>query len=251
MKADLICGDFLKVAGELPKAHLVVTSPPYNLGKEYGEQCDDSREDYWEWTEGWLRALWDCTHPCARVCVNIPLDVRGGQPFYTRFVQVALYCGWRYRTSIVWAEGNISRRTAWGSWRSPSAPNIIAPVEMIVVLYRDQWKLPRKGEADITRDEFMEWTLGLWSFPGESAKRIGHPAPFPVELPKRLIKLLSYRGDTVLDPFCGSGTAIVAACALGRYAIGVEIHEEYLKIARKRLLEVEHETSDPNIADRD
>jgi len=242
MIVGVVCGDFIELARELPKADLVVTSPPYNLAKEYGDKCDDLRDDYWEWTQEWLRAALDCTTPCARLCVNIPLDTSGGQPFYARFVSVALGIGWKYRTSIVWCEGNISRRTAWGSWRSPSAPNIIAPVEMIVVLHRDSWKLPRRGKADITRDEFIEWTLGLWSFPGESAKRVGHPAPFPVELPKRLIKLFSYRGDTVLDPFCGSGTTLVAAKMMGRNAIGVDIHDEYCELTKRRLdKEANHE----------
>ena len=108
--------------------------------------------------------------------------------------KIAQEIGWKYHSTIVWNEGNISRRTAWGSWLSASAPYVIAPVELIVVLYKEQWKKTRGSKkSDITKKEFMEWTNGLWTFNGESKKRIGHPAPFPKELPYRCIKLFSYQ----------------------------------------------------------
>ncbi len=147
---------------------------------------------------------------------------------------VAKEAGWKYHSTIVWNEQNISRRTAWGSWLSASAPYVIAPVELIVVLYKDEWKKNYKGESDITREEFMEWTNGVWSFNGESKKRIGHPAPFPKELPKRCIKMFSYLGDTIFDPFLGSGTTTLVAKELNRNPIGVDIDPEYIKLAIKR-----------------
>jgi len=102
----------------------------------------------------------------------------------------------------VWNEGNISRRTAWGSWLSASAPYVIAPVELIVILYKDAWKKTRGSKiSDIKKEEFMAWTNGLWTFNGESKKKIGHPAPFPRELPYRCIKLFSYVNDLVLTHF--------------------------------------------------
>jgi site-specific DNA-methyltransferase (adenine-specific) len=138
----------------------------------------------------------------------------------------------------VWNEGNISRRTAWGSWLSASAPYVIAPVEMIVIMYKKRWKkVNREKKSDITKEEFIEWTNGLWTFSGESKKRVGHPAPFPVELPKRCIKLFTFIGDVVLDPFLGSGSTLIACALLNRKGIGVEIDKNYCEIAKKRLVE--------------
>ncbi|RLG41385.1 MAG: site-specific DNA-methyltransferase, partial [Thermoproteota archaeon] len=116
-------------------------------------------------------------------------------------------------------------------------PYVIAPVEVIVVLYRNRWKKTSgSGISDITREEFIEWTNGMWTFSGESRKRIGHPAPFPLELPKRCIKLFSFVGDIVLDPFLGSGTTLIACALLGRRGIGVEIDRNYCELAKNRLI---------------
>lgn len=150
---------------------------------------------------------------------------------------IAKRIGFKYHSTIVWNEGNISRRTAWGSWLSASAPYVIAPVELIVIFYKKRWK-KNSGtkKSDITKKEFMEWTNGLWTFSGESKKKIGHPAPFPIELPKRCIKLFSFIGDTVLDPFLGSGSTLIAAYLNNRKGIGIEIDESYCELAKKRLL---------------
>jgi len=118
---------------------------------------------------------------------------------------------------------------------SASAPFVIAPVEVIVVLYKKTWEKTRKGKSDITRDEFIEWTNGVWNFSGESRSRIGHPSPFPVELPKRCMKLFSFVGDTVLDPFLGSGTTLIACLETNRAGIGVEINRNYCELAVRRL----------------
>ena len=145
--------------------------------------------------------------------------------------------GWKHHSTIIWNEGNISRRTAWGSWLSASAPYVIAPVELIVVLYKNEWKKKNKGNSDISKEDFMAWTNGLWTFSGESKKRIGHPAPFPRELPKRCIKLFSYIDDTVFDPFCGSGTTLIEAYSNNRKAIGLELDLKYCELARNRILD--------------
>ena len=171
------------------------------------------------------------------MCLNIPLDKnKGGQQSVgADITSMAKEIGYGYHSTVVWNEGNISRRTAWGSWMSASAPFVIAPVELIVLLYRDTWKKQDRGTSDITREEFMEWTNGVWTFNGESAKRIGHPAPFPLDLPERCLKLFSYVGDTILDPFLGSGTTLVAAQKLGRQGIGIEIDSGYCEIVKERL----------------
>ena len=142
-------------------------------------------------------------------CINIPLDSNKGgkRAIYADYLRIFQEVGWTYQTSIVWNEQNISRRTAWGSWLSPSAPFVTAPVEMIAVFHKGSFRRPatdgRRG--DITRDEFLAWTLGMWTFAGANPRRVGHPAPFPEELPRRLIKLYSYPDDLVLDPFVGLG----------------------------------------------
>ena len=219
---------------------LTVTSPPYNLGKEYtGKASDDSveYEDYLYFTERWLANCFYWTKSTGRLCVNVSLDKNknGKQPVSSDVTQLAKKVGWSYHATIIWNEGNISRRTAWGSWMSASAPHVIAPVETIIVLYKDRWKRERQGANDIGRDEFMEWVLGIWSFSGESARRIGHEAPFPRELPKRCIKLFSFVGDTVLDPFVGSGTTLIEAKENGRSAIGVEKEPRYCDLTMQRL----------------
>ena len=221
---------------------LIVTSPPYGLDMQYGESPDksDDYEVYQKFTEAWLCESLRLAKPDGRLCVNVPLDKnRGGKrPVYSDVLQWAKLAGWKYHTSIVWNEGNVSRRTAWGSWKSSSAPFVTAPVEMIIVLYKDVWKKNKvAGRTDtIERDEFIAWTNGLWTFNGESAKRIGHPAPFPRELPKRCIKLFSRTGDVVLDPFVGSGTTLVEALANGRRGIGFETNPAFCELARKRII---------------
>lgn len=121
---------------------------------------------------------------------------------------------------------------------------VSAPVELIVVLYKQEWKKTSGSRvSDISQNEFIEWTNGLWTFNGESKKRTGHPAPFPLELPKRCIKLFSYVGDTVLDPFAGSGTTLLAAIQHRRRAIGVEIDPQYCTLARQRIEEYLHSDS--------
>jgi len=218
---------------------LIITSPPYNLAVEYSNHKDDmSYEEYLEFSELWLKKAFFLLKEGGRLCLNIPLDKNknGLKPVYADIVRVARDVGFGYQSTIVWNEQNISRRTAWGSWLSASAPYVIAPVEMIVLLYKGHWRKKEKGESTIKKEEFIEWTNGVWTFPGESKKRVGHPAPFPVELPRRCIKLFSYRGDIVLDPFLGSGTTLIAAWMEGRKGIGIEIDRSYVDLTIKRLL---------------
>ena len=220
---------------------LIVTSPPYNVGKKYDAKAEDDFLDYGEyleWTEDWMSAAYKVAKPDGRMCVNVALDTNKGgrRPLSADITAAALNVGWQYHATIIWDEGTISRRTAWGSFRSASAPHIIAPVETIIVLYKDVWKKQTKGLSTLTKEEFIEWVLGKWAFRGESAKRIGHDAPFPRELPRRLINLLSYKGDTVLDPFLGSGTTMIEAVAGERHAVGTEISPWYASLARDRVV---------------
>lgn len=217
---------------------LIVTSPPYNVDIDYGAHADGiDYPAYLEWTEGWLRRCFDWLKPDGRMCLNIPLDKNknGHQSVGADITTMAKSIGYGYHSTIVWNEGNISRRTAWGSWLSASAPYVIAPVELIVLLYKSSWKKSRRGESDIDPREFKEWTSGVWTFNGEKKSRVGHPAPFPPELPTRCIKLFSYVGDLVLDPFVGSGTTLIAAERERRCGIGVDIDPSYVELATERL----------------
>jgi len=239
--------DFLHLDELHNEIDLIVTSPPYNLDIKYKSNDDKLMySEYLEFTHAWLKKCFDLAKDDGRLCLNIPLDKNknGMQSIYVDITSIAKEVGWQYFTSIVWNEGNISRRTAWGSWLSASAPFVIAPVEMIVVFYKKQWKKINKGISTIDRDEFINWTNGLWTFNGESKKRIGHPAPFPLELPNRCIKLFSYRGDVVMDPFLGSGTTAISALANDRVCIGVDIDTSYCDLAAVRLKKFGDELND-------
>lgn len=218
---------------------LIVTSPPYNVDIKYNSHQDDvSYTEYLEFSEKWLRRCYAWLKEDGRLCLNVPLDKnKGGQQSVgADFTSLAKSIGYKYHSTVIWNEGNISRRTAWGSWMSASAPFVIAPVELIVILYKNTWKKTSGSKkSDVTRDEFMNWTNGIWTFNGESKKKIGHPAPFPLELPKRCVKMFSYVGDTVLDPFMGSGTTVIAAAMNGRAAIGLDIDKGYCKLAQQRV----------------
>lgn len=226
---------------------LIVTSPPYNVGIEYNSNDDElNYEQYLVFSEQWMRNCYQWSKPQARFCMNIPLDKNkgGNRAVGADLTQIAQKVGWKYKFTIIWNEGNISRRTAWGSWKSASAPVVIAPVELIVVLYKDEWKKTSGTKSsDITADEFKAWTQGVWTFNGESKKRIGHPAPFPKDLPYRCIKLFSYERDVVFDPFSGSGTTLIVAQNCNRIGIGVEIDPSYCELSKNRIL---NETSSLN-----
>lgn len=242
--ADSAHLDFLPTAS----VQLVVTSPPYNLGKDYGTSRDDATyHAYLEWVARWGREVQRVLEPGGRLCLNIPLDINvkfdeGGkrgthkQPVLGDFTELLVHkLGFVYNTTILWLENNVSRRTAWGSWLSASDPWVNTAAEAVLVLSRDHRRRDGRGKtSDISRDEFMEATLGIWSFRGENSRKYNHPAPFPLELPTRLIKFFSFREDVVLDPFVGSGTTCRAAKDLGRRSIGVDIDPGYCTVAADR-----------------
>jgi len=217
---------------------LIVTSPPYDIDVKYRNYDDNlPYGQYLDFTRRWLFKVRNLTRPDGRLCLNIPLDKNKGgqQSVCADITTIAKEVGWKYHSTVIWNEQNISRRTAWGSWMSASAPYVITPVETILVMYKTRWEKIQKGKSDITRDEFIQWTNGVWNFSGESKTKIGHPAPFPIELPKRCIKLFSFQGETVLDPFLGSGTTLIACLQTNRIGIGVEMNKEYCQLAAERL----------------
>lgn len=232
--------DFLTVSSiQDSSIDLIVTSPPYNVDIDYKSYDDQiPYEEYLVFSRKWIDKCYRLAKSTGRFCLNVPLDKNKGgqQSVYADIAAIAKNVGWKYHSTIIWNEQNISRRTAWGSWLSASAPYVIAPVEVIVVLYKEKWERSAFGrKSDISRDEFITWTNGVWNFSGESKNKIGHPAPFPVELPKRCIKLFTFVGDTVLDPFLGSGTTLIACVETERVGIGVEINKTYCGLTERRL----------------
>ena len=216
--------------------HLMVTSPPYNANKEYDQDLD--LEAYL----GLLRQVWAETFrvlaPGGRACINVAnLGRKPYLPLHSFIIQQMLEIGYRMRGEIIWDKAaSSSPSTAWGSWRSAGNPVLRDVHEYILVFSKGAFS--RKGEykaSTITRDQFLEWTKSVWRFPAVSARKIGHPAPFPEELPYRLIQMYTFEGDVVLDPFAGSGSTCLAAVKSGRIYIGYDTSAEYIALAQRRL----------------
>ena len=226
---------------ELPDAsvHLMVTSPPYNVGKEYDE--DFTLDEYLEFLKRVWREVYRVMVPGGRVCINIAnLGRKPYIPLNTYIGRDMADLGFLMRGEIIWNKaGSASPSTAWGSWRSAANPTLRDVHEYILVFSKGTFSRKNlvKRENTISKEEFLEFTKSVWTFAAESARKVGHPAPFPVELPYRLIQLFTFAGEVVLDPFMGSGQTAMAALKSGRHYVGYEIDKEYVKIAEKRIKE--------------
>ncbi|HUT35827.1 MAG TPA: site-specific DNA-methyltransferase [Planctomycetota bacterium] len=238
---QIICGDVLAVLAKVPResVHLIVTSPPYNLEKPYAEHNDDLDDREYL---AWMKQVWAACHkllvPGGRLCVNIGENKRQyiSNPHYSAFIQQLVGLKMLYRGTIIWNKHSAAKHCAWGSWKSPSNPHLVPRHEYIIAFSKGQWKLEGKPEdVDITPEEFMDCTRSVWVFGTERKSRIGHPAPFPEALPERLIKFYTFKGQTVLDPFAGSGTVGVVAARLGRHFILGDNSPQYCKLAQKRI----------------
>ncbi len=223
---------------ELPdqSIHLMVTSPPYNASKEYDQDLNLS-----EYLDG-LMQVWQETYrvlvPGGRACVNVAnLGRKPYIPLHSYIVDQFRKIGFLMRGEIIWNKSaSASPSTAWGSWMSATNPVLRDVHEYILVFSKDTFRRKPKGKQNtISREDFLKWTKSVWTFPAVSAKKIGHPAPFPEELPHRLIQLYTFNGDVVLDPYAGSGTTCLAAYLDGRLYIGYEINAEYIQLANKRI----------------
>ena len=244
----IICGDVLDYLAGIrePFVDLIVTSPPYNVGIKYDSWNDAMPvEEYRSWMGKVVKELLRITKRGGRLCINVPFI--GNTWFRAKSTKMQFYpafylplieeVGWIPRDFFVWIKTRqpenpnsfCGNATSWGSWLSPSCPYARCFAEVILVFHKETKKLQEKGETDLTKSEFLELTKNVWYFPAEISRQ--HPAPFPVELPRRLIKLYSYVGATVLDPFCGSGATCVAARMLKRNFVGVDISEKYCKQA--------------------
>lgn len=225
---------------ELPdySIHLMVTSPPYNVKKEYDE--DLSLNEYRTLLKKVFKETYRVLVTGGRACVNIAnLGRKPYIPLHSYIIEDMLEIGFLMRGEIIWNKASsASPSTAWGSWQSATNPVLRDIHEYILIFSKESFSRRKGHKKDtIDRKDFLEWTKSVWTFPAVSAKSIGHPAPFPEELPHRLIQLYTFKGDVVLDPFCGSGTACLAALKDGRHYIGYDIEPSYVKLAEQRIKE--------------
>ena len=222
--------------------HLMITSPPYNVSKEYDD--DLSLQEYLNLLKNCFTETYRVLVDGGRACINIANVGRKPYiPLSDYISKIMIEIGFNMRGEIIWnksAGAGIS--TAWGSFQSASNPILRDVHEYILIFSKGNYKRERdKNEKElrkdnITKEEFIEWTKSIWTMNPESAKRIGHPAPFPEELPNRLIKLFSFTNDIVIDPFMGSGTTAIAAIKNNRNFVGYEINKEYINLANNRIL---------------
>jgi DNA modification methylase len=217
--------------------HLMITSPPYNVSKDY--DVDLSLKEYLDLLSKVFSETYRVLVNGGRACVNVAnLGRKPYIPLSDFISHLMMDIGFLMRGEIIWNKGaGAGVSMAWGSWKSASNPVLRDVHEYILVFSKGSFqRKPKNDEEDtIERDQFMEWTKSVWTMNPESAKKVGHPAPFPVELPYRLIQLFTYKNDVILDPFMGSGTTAIAALTSDRYYVGYDNDPEYIKTAENRI----------------
>ncbi len=239
---NIYCGDSLDVMRQMPNdfIDIIITSPPYNFGLDEYDGHKDTR--YWDEYFSHLNEVWieskRVLKTGGRICINIQPLFSDYMPSHHIISNQLLYLGFLFKAEILWEKHNYNcKYTAWGSWKSPSMPYMKYTWEFIEVFSKGSQK--KKGDpekADITGDEFKKWVYAKWEIsPERDMKKYGHPAMFPIEIPYRLLRLFSYEGDLVLDPFNGCGTTTLAAKQTNRRYIGIDISEKYCQTARQRL----------------
>jgi len=238
--------------------HLAITSPPYNVGLDYDAHHDKMPyEDYLAWLMPFWKELKRVLVPGGRFALNVtPTSIKDFKPIHYDMAAQLRGLGLIMRTEILWYKQTMRRRTAWGSFRRPSNPHIIPSWEYVLIFSKDSWSLPgNKADADITSKEFIKFSDGFWHIHPETMGRQpflkslypprrgkgapkakeGHPAPFPEELIYRLIKFYSYKGNTVLDPFGGTGTVAAVAAQTGRHFVHTDLSKKYCEVAAERV----------------
>ena len=242
LENKIICGKAQDMSS-IPdnSLHLMITSPPYNVSKEYDQ--DLSLKDYLQMLENVFEETHRILVNGGRACINVAN--LGRKPYIAlsdHISKIMNDIGFNMRGEIIWNKSaSASPSTAWGSWMSASNPTLRDIHEYILIFSKGSYESQRKKEEKehrkntISRENFIEWTKSIWTFNTESAKRVGHPAPFPIDLPYRLIQLYSFTNDVVLDPFMGSGTTAIAALKCNRKYIGFETNPEYVELAERRI----------------
>lgn len=226
---------------EIPNnsVHLMITSPPYNVGKEYDENL--SLEEYRKLLRTVFKEVYRVLVVGGRACVNVAnLGRKPYIPLHSYIIEDMAKIGFFMRGEIIWNKASSAgTSTAWGSWMSATNPSLRDIHEYILVFSKgNNGRLKHEEKkSTILKEEFTEYTKSVWTFPAEQARKVNHPAPFPIELPSRVIKLYTFQGDVVLDPFMGSGTTAIAALKNKRHFVGYDLNEDYVKTARKRIKE--------------
>lgn len=223
---------------ELPdnSIHLMITSPPYNVSKVYDN--DLSLKEYLQLLENSFKETYRVLVNGGRACINVAnLGRKPYIPLSDYISKMMIDMGYNMRGEIIWNKAaSASPSTAWGSWQSAANPILRDIHEYILVFSKGDYnRIPKGKKNTIAKEQFMEWTKSIWTMNAESARRIGHPAPFPEELPTRLIQLYSFKDDIILDPFMGSGTTAVSAIKSDRKFVGYDISQEYIDLAEKRI----------------
>ena len=226
---------------ELPdnSVALMVTSPPYNVGKVYDRNL--SLGEY----RLLLKAVFSEVHrvlvPGGRACVNVAnLGRKPYIPLHSYIIEDMLDIGYLMRGEIIWNKASsASPSTAWGSWLSAANPTLRDIHEYILVFCKQTFtrKTPTRRQNTISKNEFLEFSKSVWTFPAESARKVGHPAPFPIELPYRLIQFYTFKDEVILDPFVGSGSTCIAALKTKRFYVGYDIDKRYVDLAEDRIKE--------------
>lgn len=235
--ADRVYCHTAQTMAEIPSNSIALafTSPPYNANKQYDQ--DLTLDEYLDLIGKVGQEVYRVLKPGGRYLINIANLGRAPYiPLTAYFYPLHMRLGFLPMGEIIWQKGKgASGNCAWGSWMSAKTPRLRDLHEYILVFAKQSFTRPDKGQSDISREEFMQATLSTWQIAPESARKVGHPAPFPVALASRVIHLYSYVGDVVLDPFNGSGTTCLAARQAGRHFVGYEISEEYCQLAQERL----------------
>ena len=228
------CRDLLR---KLPSESipLLITSPPYNVGKEYEKNL--TLDEYLSFLREVFQEAYRVLSIGGRCCVNLAnVDVQPCIPLSSHVCLLLIELGYLMRGTILWDKGaSVGVSTAWGSWQSASNPVLRADPEYVLIFSKKEFTrpCPDGGKDTITKEQFLEWTKSIWEVQTETS--IEHPAPFPVELPRRLMQLFSFQNDLVLDPFMGSGTTAVAAIRNHRHFVGAELDPRYCQIANSRI----------------
>lgn len=259
-KDQIICGDSKAILHAMPDecVHLAITSPPYNVGLQYDSHNDKMPyEEYLQWLTGFWSELKRILVPGGRFALNIaPTSIANFRPIHYHMARDLQHLGFIMRTEILWYKQTMRRRTAWGSWKSPSNPHMVPSWEYVLVFSKGQWNLEgNKADADITGPEFIKYSDAFWPIQPETRGRQpflnslyppkrgrkepeakeGHPAPFPEELIYRLIKFYSYKNNVVLDPFGGTGTVAAVAARTNRHYVHLDLSQRYCAIAAERV----------------
>jgi site-specific DNA-methyltransferase (adenine-specific) len=218
---------------------LTVTSPPYNAGIDYGECYNDNKplHEYLAFIREVLAEVYRITKDGGRVAINVANTGRKPYIPLSSYINImAIELGFLCRGEIIWDKGaSVGTSCAWGSWRSPSNPSLRDVHEYIMIYSKGDYKHEGKGDATLEADEFTDNTKSIWQMQTANAKQVGHPAPYPEILPRRIIRLYSYTDDVIFDPFMGSGTTAIVAAKERRHFIGFELNKEYFDKAVKRI----------------